>query len=307
MTITDITKKILVIGGSGFIGTSICEYLVREKIKVTAAVRTQPLYPVNGVKYVRTGDYNNYTEWAKLMQECFGVVFAAGLAHSKRSDGLADNIFQLNAYFPFELAKYAVHLNIPKFIFLSSIKVNGEVTEVGETFGHDSKPAPSDIYAQSKFYAEEKLKTLIGKKTEISMIRLPLVVGALAKGNVGLIQMLVRNRIPIPAANLNFNSRSIVLLKDLCNVVHHMLISKRNITGLHFIKHHKNFSSKELIQLISRLEKRQPVLFSMPLPLLKFILKVLRLERLRIQLFCNLEVVNSYHVPLSQIRKANTD
>lgn len=304
MTTNDTTNKILVIGGCGFIGTSICEYLMREKIKVTAAVRRNPTHPVDGVKYAITGDYNNYSEWTKLLQECFGVVFAAGLAHSKRSNKFSDKIFQLNAHLPFQIAKYAVELNIPKFIFLSSIKVNGEVTKVGETFGHASEPAPSDIYAQSKFYAEEKLKTLVGNKTEISIIRLPLVVGALAKGNVGLIQMLVRNRIPIPAANLNSNSRSIVFLEDLCNVVHHMLLSKKNITGLHFIKHHENFSSKELIKLIGRLEKRQPILFSIPLPLLRLILNVLRLERLKTQLFCNLEVVNSYHVSLSHIRKA---
>lgn len=304
---SDMVETILIIGGSGFIGKALCEYLANEKINVIAAVRVPPARPVDDVNYVITGDYNNYTDWTALLQECNGVVFAAGLAHSKDNHKMVGDILKLNSDLPFEIAKCAVCLNIKKFIFLSSIKVNGELSEDGKPFGLDSKPAPFDVYAKSKLDAEEKLNTLVGNKTEISIIRLPLVVGALAKGNVGLIQMLVRSRIPIPASNLNFNSRSIVLLQDVCTVVHQMFISKDDVTGTHFIKYYKNVSTKELIQLIGTLEKRRPILFSLPLTLLRSLLTVLRLDRLKTQLFCNLEVEDNYPILNNQIGKTKPE
>lgn len=301
------TKSILVVGGSGFIGKALCEYLASENINVMAAVRVPPARPVDGIKYYVTGDYNQYTEWTKLLQECDGVVFAAGLAHSKKNHRTVDNIFKLNSDLPYEIAKHAVSQNIKKFVFLSSIKVNGELSEDGKPFGPHSRPAPSDVYAKSKLDAEEKLHTLFGSKMEISIIRLPLVVGTQAKGNVGLIQTLVRNRIPIPALNLNFNSRSVVLLQDVCKVLHRMCTSKDDVTGTHFIKYHKNVSSKELIQLIGKLEKRRPILFWFPLPILKFLLNVLRLERLKTQLLCNLEVQDNYPILTNQIGKSKIE
>ena len=289
-------NTVLVIGATGYIGTQLCEYLASRDFLVMAAVRRYPSRFYEGVRYIVTGDYTKYTDWSELLESCANVIFAAGLAHDKKDTEKLDVITQMNAVLPYEIAKCAIEKNVEKFIFLSSIKVNGEITELGEPFGEQSEPAPCDKYGFSKMLGEEKLCELQPSNTQIAIIRLPLVVGLGAKGNVGLIHKMISKRLPIPVKNIDFNSRSIILLDELCMNLCHMLTNRSGINGVHFIKHNRNLSTKEIVQLIGELDCKKAILFSLPMLFLKTAFFIFKLERLKTQLLCNLEIISNYKI-----------
>ena len=174
--------------------------------------------------------------------------------------------------------------------------MNGEVTEMGAPFCEQSAPAPCDKYGLSKMHGEEKLRDLQPSNTQIAIIRLPLVVGIGAKGNVGLIHKMISKRLPIPVNNIDFNARSIILIDELCVNLFHMLINKNDITGVHLIKHDKNLSTKEIVELIGELQCKKPILFSLPILFLKAAFFIFKLKRLKTMLLCNLEIISNYKI-----------
>lgn len=166
----------LVTGAGGFVGSAIVACLQRSQGSVLGVVRTGPLPPgcVQGPSLEAGGD------WSRLLEGCDAVVHAAARVHVTQ-DSESDPLRAyrgVNTDGTLILARQAAAAGVRRFIFVSSIKVNGERTVAGRPFTAEDRPSPQDAYGISKAEAEEGLINLAAKTgMEVVIIRPPLVYG----------------------------------------------------------------------------------------------------------------------------------
>lgn len=212
---------ILVTGASGFVGSALISRLSKEKIDVTAAVRSiKDCFP-SGVHVFEVGNLLPTTQWGLALKGVNTVVHTAARAHvmdDRTDDPLAE--FRLvNVGGTLNLAKQAAAEGVKRFVFISSIKVNGESTQKGRPFHPSDEPSPSDPYGISKYEAEVGLRRLASEcGMEVVIIRPPLVYGPDVKANFLNMMRWLYKGIPLPFGAIN-NRRSLVYVDNLVDLI----------------------------------------------------------------------------------------
>ncbi len=194
------------------------------------------------------------TNWAPLLSGCDAVVHAAARVHVMRetsSNPLAE-FRKANVLGTLTLARQAAEAGVRRFIFLSSIKVNGEETMPGRAFTAYDDPAPADSYAISKLEAERGLRELSAETgMEVAIIRPPLVYGPGVKANFRSMLRWVNRGIPLPLGAIH-NKRSLVALENLIDLIglclEHPAASGRVVLAADG----EDLSTTELLQRIGR-------------------------------------------------------
>ncbi len=215
---------ILVTGSTGFVGRALLERLAKDRspADILAAVRRLNSDSPHGVSSVQVTDLLPATDWHPALQDVQEVVHCAARVHvmnDKSADPLAE-FRRINVQGTANLARQAAAAGVRRFVFLSSIKVNGEFTVAGKSFTSDDPPAPADPYGVSKHEAEQLLRQ-IGADTgmEIVIIRPPLVYGPGVKANfASMMRWLIRG-VPLPLAAFTGNRRSLVALDTLVDLI----------------------------------------------------------------------------------------
>ena len=207
--------RILVTGANGFVGTGLCRRLDVEPIPFRAVVRRQR-WPADH----EIGEINAQTDWSEALVGCEVVVHLAARVHVM-DDQAADPLVafrEVNVRATINLARQAVQHGVRRFVFVSSIKVNGEVTQQ-VPFRASDVPAPQDAYGQSKLEAELALQE-ISRETglEVVIVRPPLVYGPGVGANFLRLMQLVRKGIPLPLGAIR-NLRSLVALDNLVDLL----------------------------------------------------------------------------------------
>lgn len=204
--------KALVTGANGFIGRALCQHLTRLDYKVIPTVREPSLLPSE--KVIAAGDHETLQ---KALKGCDSVLHLAGRAHVMRefaSDPLKA-FRESNVQLTRILAEQAARASVRRFVFVSSIKVNGDRTEHGKYFTAQDPPKPSDAYATSKWEAEQELQGIAkASNMEVVIVRPPLVYGPGVKGNFEQLLRWVRRGVPLPLGAVN-NKRSLIALDNL--------------------------------------------------------------------------------------------
>ena len=278
-------QRVLVTGATGFVGTRLIEVLTQSwpELEILAAMRSMPSKPFLGepdspskLKYVTIGDIGPNTEWPILLGVDTVIHLAARTHVMKESapDPLA--VYrQANAAATINLAQQAAAAGVKRFIFLSSIKVNGEETNEGEAFSELSIPAPLDPYGISKLEAEEGLQKICsehGAFMEYVIIRAPLIYGPGVKANFHKLMGLVATHsdtlwgplIPLPLGGIH-NQRSFLALDNLVDFMQLAITHPKAANQLFLLADGTDFSTPALIQLIAKgMHKKPPVLFSLP-------------------------------------------
>ena len=213
--------RVLVTGASGFVGRAVLDALARSGAAVTAAVRRETELPA-GVRVCRIGELGSGTDWGEALASCSHVVHLAARAHVMR-DGSGDPLAEyrrVNVAGTLALARQAVSAGVRRFVFVSSIKVNGERTAKGTAFSETDPLAPVDAYGISKAEAEAGLLDIAAAMAmEIVVIRPPLVYGPGVKANfLTLIRWLARG-VPLPLGAVRENRRSFVGLGNLSDLI----------------------------------------------------------------------------------------
>lgn len=213
--------SILVTGANGFVGSALCSRLCRDGAFVRGAVRSLSSQP-DGVEAVAIGSLSSETDWAIALKNVEQVVHLAARVHvmsDKNSNSLAE-FLRVNVDGAANLARQAAAAGARRFVFLSSVKVNGEFTEMGKPFTADDMPAPTDPYGISKHEAEQFLRQIaVDTGMEVVIIRSPLVYGPGVKANFESMMRWLARGVPLPLAAVTENRRSLVALDNLVDLI----------------------------------------------------------------------------------------
>jgi nucleoside-diphosphate-sugar epimerase len=174
------------------------------------------------------------------------------------------------------VANRAVEAGVRRFVFMSTIKVNGEETAAGDSFRPNDPPAPRDHYAISKLEAEQRLIE-IAQRTglEVVIIRPPLVYGPSVKGNFSSLVRLVRIGVPLPLGAVQ-NARSMVALDNLVSFTALCadIENSSNAAGQVFlVSDGEDVSTAELLRRVARAYQCGIRLFPVPVGLIRFVAK----------------------------------
>ena len=216
------TRKILVTGSSGFLGTALVDHLAHLPDADIVAVSRQAMpHASPTVTTATVAGLTADTPWQAVLHDVDTVVHAAARVHVMH-DTAADPLSlyrEVNTLGTLNLAEQAAAAGVRRFIFISTIKVNGECTARGDCFRPDDAPNPSDAYAISKHEAEQGLLALA--KTcamEVVIIRPVLVYGPGVKANFLQLMRTLRKGVPLPLGSVN-NARSLVSLDNLIDLI----------------------------------------------------------------------------------------
>jgi len=260
--------KILVSGANGFIGRALCSHLSLLGHEVVPVVRS-----ICGIKNEQI--ICNNSSWISVLRGCDTVIHLAGLTYVVKKEKIySEKIFQtVNVNLTLELARQAVQAGVGRFIFMSTIKVNGESTDLGCSFSSDSPTKPQDLYAKSKWEAEQGLK-LISKNAglDVVIIRPPIVYGPGVKGNFHLLIQLIKLGIPLPLGGL-VNLRSMIALDNLVSFISlcaDVSASPDAKNEVFLIADSPAISTSELMCKISEAYEANLRLFSIPIGILRF-------------------------------------
>lgn len=214
-------QRVLVTGASGFVGGALLRELVQRGYATTAASRHDLDLP-QGIRQVRVGGLGPATEWRSALEGCSVVVHCAARVHVMR-DNAADPLHafrEANVAGSASLARQAHAAGVRRFVFVSSIKVNGESTSPGRPFTAAMAPAPQDPYGVSKSEAEAGLQTIACETgMELVIVRSPLVYGPGVKANFLSMTRWLERGLPLPFGGITGNRRSFVGLDNLIDLL----------------------------------------------------------------------------------------
>lgn len=213
--------NILVTGANGFIGHALVENILQTKHEVIACVR-QSVKPTLDCEYRFIDRLDSNTDWEQVLQGIDVVVHCAGKASVSKDDKNSPlkSLKEINTAATLNLAKQAVDMGIRRFIFLSSIKVNGEYSLPNKPFTPGITTPPYDPYALSKYEAELGLKEIANNSAmDYVIIRPTLVYGENVKGNFNALMKWTYKGIPLPLGGIKNNLRSLVSIKNLTDLI----------------------------------------------------------------------------------------
>ncbi len=270
--------NILVTGGTGFVGTSLLNRLMcLSGVTVCTAIRQADKNKVNQNQALILDDTGCICSPEKMLG-FDAVIHTAARVHQMSATNINSEIAacnKVNNEFTQNLAKQAAAAGVKRFLFLSSIKVNGEQTEPNQSFCENSPPSPSDPYSVSKYEAEQGLWE-ISRETgmEIVIIRPPLVYGPGVKANfLRMLQWLERG-VPLPLGGIN-NQRSLVALDNLVDFICLCVEHPAAANQLFLVSDDHDLSTPALLHSLAGFMKTPDRVFSIPSPLLNVTARLL--------------------------------
>ncbi|MBU3543971.1 SDR family oxidoreductase [Polynucleobacter sp. MWH-Mekk-B1] len=268
------SHRILLTGATGFVGANLLERLITENYAVLATVRhlaTNPLIHQN-LDYICMGELTSSLNWSKALDGIDTVIHLAARAHvmsEHKLDPLSE-YRRINVDCTLNLARQAAKLGVKRFIYLSSIKVNGEVTDLNTPFTPKDIPQPQDSYGISKYEAEIGLLVLANNSDlELVIIRPPLIYGAGVKGNILTMMRWLSRQIILPLGAIR-NRRSLVSVDNLVDLIVCCIDHPSAVNQVFLVSDEEDLSTPELLHRMGKALNKPTYLISIPVGLLKF-------------------------------------
>ncbi len=268
--------RILVTGANGFVGQALCQALNKYGYFVRAAVRSNEKLAQlpEGVEYCIVGEVGLDTEWGMALEGIDTVIHLTSRVHlmqDNSSDPLSE-YRKINTAGTERLARIAAQSGVSRFIFLSSVKVNGEYTRDDKvaSFSEVDTPNPQDGYAVSKWEAEQAL-TRIGKETglETVILRPPLIYGPCVKANFLSLLKIIDSGVPLPFAAIK-SKRSFIYLGNLIDIILQCIINQKASGQTFLVSDGEDIIIPQLMRKIAKSMGRSLILMPIPVGILKF-------------------------------------
>jgi nucleoside-diphosphate-sugar epimerase len=267
--------NILITGATGFVGSRLMAVDSRYagNLMLRGAFRSAERTFIPFKNGISIGNIDANTTWLEALQNIDVVVHLAARVHvMHENEANALSAYrQINVDGTLNLARQAAAAGVHRFIFLSSIKVNGEETVPGECFSENSTPNPLDPYGVSKYEAEEGLKALC-KRTGMGyvIIRPPLIYGPGVKANYQRLIHAVKKGFPLPFGFIN-NKRSMLALDNLIDFIVLVVNDPRAANQTFLLSDGEDLSSKELVIKIASALGLAPRVLPVPTILLRLL------------------------------------
>lgn len=262
--------KTLVTGANGFVGQALCQDMQHRRLPVVGAVRAAQAETATGAPCVHVGNIDGQTEWGEALEGIDAVVHLAARVHvmNDTAPDPAALFRQVNVEGTVRLAQACARHGVQRFVFVSSIKVNGEETLLAP-YTELSDVHPEGDYARSKWEAEQALRQLERETgLDVVILRIPLVYGPGVKGNFfSLLQAVDAGRI-LPFGSIR-NQRSMVGLSNLIDVLIRCVEHPAAKGQTFLVSDNDDVSTPELIRRIAAALERSPRLIPVPLFLLR--------------------------------------
>lgn len=269
-------KKVLVTGANGFIGRALCKRLVEDRWSVTAAIRQPETTEIDHrIRLVKVRGIDERTNWGRILEGIDIIVHLAARVHilSEHAIDPLDAFRRVNVKGTVKLAQKASGAGVRRFIYLSSVKVNGEGNK--KAYNEENAPQPEDPYGISKMEGEIEVEAACNASDmEWVAIRPPLVYGAGVKANFRALMNLVHKRIPLPLATVR-NRRSFIYLGNLVDSIITCMTHHAAAGRTYLVSDDRDVSTPELIRLIAASLNTPSYLFPFPPSVLWFVGKLL--------------------------------
>jgi nucleoside-diphosphate-sugar epimerase len=268
------TRRILVTGASGFVGQALVAHLVGlDATEVIAMMRAAPAIRLAGARYVAGGDMTAGRLRAATLEGVEVIVHAAARVHVLNDDKAmsATEFDRVNVTATLELARQAVAAGVRRFVFLSSIGVNGVQTDIGKPFTEADPPNPHNPYANSKLKAEQGLLLLSEQSgLEVVIIRPPLVYGPGVRANFAALMRAVQRGWPLPLACVH-NLRSMVAMDNLVSFIATCVDHPQAANTTFLVSDGQDISSPDLVRGLAQALGVAARLVPVPVSALQFV------------------------------------
>jgi nucleoside-diphosphate-sugar epimerase len=262
--------QVLVSGSNGFVGRALCAEAVARGLAVRGVTRTPCDLP-KGVENVVVGSMDAKADWRDTLMGCHAVAHLAARVHVMQ-EATADPLEEfrrINVQGTLNLARQAAAVGVQRFVFASSIKVNGESTQLGAPFTADEAPSPLDAYGVSKMEAEQGLREIaLQTGMEVVVIRPPLVYGPGVKANFAAMMRWLKRGVPLPLGAIH-NQRSLVALDNLVDLLVTCLTYPAAANQTFLVSDGEDVSTTELLRRMGQAMGRPARLIPVPASWLK--------------------------------------
>lgn len=287
-------SNVLVTGVSGFVGAALYKSLSsNNSFNVTGVIRPSSLLSGSGTKFKYINDIGPLSNWKDLLVDIDIVVHLAGKAHAinELDNTNAEEYIRVNTEGTINLARQAAAAGVSRFIFVSSIKVNGDRTSNNEAFSFKSNTKPVGSYAISKNKAEIALRDIIKEtEMEVTIVRPALVYGPGVKGNLQTLIHLLNIGMPMPFASITANRRSLICIDNLVELLTLTLHHPKAANQTFLASDGNDISTYDLIKILRDTIQSRSVVIAIPLFLLKFLGNLFRVEERLNKLLDSIEV-----------------
>ncbi|MFH1814189.1 MAG: SDR family oxidoreductase [Pseudomonadota bacterium] len=289
--------KILVTGATGFVGRALCRRLHADNHELEIVTRgATPVMPGVSASY-SVGDFSACPDFREALQDVEVVLHLAARGHiltGECSDELAA-FRAVNTFASLALGKQCAAAGVRRFIFLSSIKANGESTRPGQRFSHADSPTPLTPYGLSKLEAENGLRRLSDETgMELVIVRPPLVYGSGVAANFRTMMNCVYNRVPLPLAWVTHNRRSLIGIDNLVDLLAVCIEHPAAANQIFIPSDGEDLSTAELLRRLGCAMNRPARLLPCPVWVLKLALTLFGKGDMAQRLLSSLQVDSSH-------------
>lgn len=264
------SQRVLVTGANGFVGLALCAQAARRGLEIVGVTR-QPCRLSGGIENCVLAFMDEQADWRPALIGADAVVHLAARVHvmADTAENPLDEFRRVNVQGTLNLAWQAAAAGVSRFVFISSVKVNGEATQPGHPFTADDAPAPLDPYGISKMEAEQGLRQIaVETGMEVVIIRPPLVYGPGVKANFAAMMRWLQRGVPLPLGAID-NRRSLVALDNLVDLIITCISHPAAANQTFLASDGEDVSTSELLRRMGRAMGRPARLLPVPAGLLK--------------------------------------
>jgi nucleoside-diphosphate-sugar epimerase len=245
-----LSQRVLVTGGQGFIGKALAFGAFSKGFNVRVSSRNTLSGSLNNFEFSKVSSLGSSTDWLVALKDVYSVVHCAGRAHVMK-DNVKDPLAAfrtVNLDATLNLAHQAVNSGVKRFVFISSIGVNGSQTGIGNLYSEVDDPKPHNDYALSKLEAELGLMQIAAETgLEVVIIRPPLVYGPGVKANFAALMRAVQRGWPLPLGAV-YNQRSLVALDNLVDFIITCITHPQAANQTFLVSDGQDLSTTELVR-----------------------------------------------------------
>jgi nucleoside-diphosphate-sugar epimerase len=292
------SKKVLITGASGFVGSA--TVIRMNKLNFIVRCISGESILKSQLKFHGSDNFVNKSispkiNWAELLSDVSCIIHCAAKSiDNNKEDNTLHFYRKSNVELTYNIAKLAAFFGVKRFIFLSSIGVNGPFLEKSESFNINDTPKPIGNYQISKWEAEQALIEISNQTgLETVIIRAPLIYGEGVKGNFLKLLDLIYREIPLPFASID-NLKSLISLENLVDLIIKCIDNPNVSRKTLLVSDGEDISTPDLLKKLSKFMKKSSRVFSVPIPIIKLMSNLVGKKSDVNKIIGSLRIDNSY-------------